>query len=65
VDDLLSKEVRVTLFVPLNSSQCSCNVIMLGAGGGGGYAACYWRSTYAVYDHASSIFMVVVRGTGT
>jgi hypothetical protein len=45
-----------------NSSQCSCNVILF-RGWGGAYTACYWHFTYAVYDHSSSIFMVVVRGT--
>ena len=35
VDDLLSKEVRVTRFVLWNSKQCSCNVYPFWGGGGG------------------------------
>jgi hypothetical protein len=33
VDDLLSKEVRVTRFVLSNSKQCSCNVYPFWGGG--------------------------------
>ena len=35
--------------------------IPFGGYGGGAHTACYWPFTDAVYDHASSIF-VVVRG---